>query len=173
LRTFEKCGRPINGILSYTTSAFTDQPRLCSRKNRSLQHHPCFRAMINTGHCVKIDAFWLTPEFSGIRKTMDLRIDVVGGVGWFLDEVSCGGGPEITHIMDASAQTLTVYLCSSYARVAVVCMCRWSRCLRARSRPFRSSMHQSAQPRPSDVWLRLHPTKVPWLRRLRFPRLVK
>jgi len=47
LRISEKCGRPINVILSDTTSAFTDQPRLCCRKHRSLQHHPCFRAMIN------------------------------------------------------------------------------------------------------------------------------
>jgi len=45
----EKCGRPINGILSDTTSAFTDQPRLCCRQHhsRGFQHHPCFRAMIN------------------------------------------------------------------------------------------------------------------------------
>jgi len=49
LQISEKCSRPINGILSDTTSAFTDQPRLCCRKHRSfkLQHHPCFRAMIN------------------------------------------------------------------------------------------------------------------------------
>jgi len=41
LRISEKCGRPINGILSDTTSAFkfTDQPRLCCRKHRNLQHH--------------------------------------------------------------------------------------------------------------------------------------
>jgi len=31
LRNSEKFGRPINGILSDTTSAFTDQPRLCCR----------------------------------------------------------------------------------------------------------------------------------------------
>jgi len=42
----ERC-RLINGILSDTTSTFTDQPRLCYGKHRSLQHHPCFRAMIN------------------------------------------------------------------------------------------------------------------------------
>jgi len=47
LRAYEKCGGPINGILSDTTSAFTDQPRLCYGKHRSLQHHPCFRAMMN------------------------------------------------------------------------------------------------------------------------------
>jgi len=47
LRASEKCGRPINGILSDTTSAFTDQPGLCCRKHRSLQHHPCFGALIN------------------------------------------------------------------------------------------------------------------------------
>jgi len=47
LRISERCSRPINGIPSDTTSAFTDQPRLCCRKHRSLQHHPCFRAMIN------------------------------------------------------------------------------------------------------------------------------
>jgi len=47
LRASEKCGHPINGILSDTTNAFTDQPRLCYRKHCSLQHHPCFRAMIN------------------------------------------------------------------------------------------------------------------------------
>ena len=38
---------PINGIMSESTSAFMDQPRLCYRKHRSLQHHPCFRAMTN------------------------------------------------------------------------------------------------------------------------------
>jgi len=43
LRISEKCSR----ILSDTTSAFTDQPRLCCRKHHCLQHHPCFRAMIN------------------------------------------------------------------------------------------------------------------------------
>jgi len=42
----ERC-RPVNGILSDTTSAFTDQPRLCYRKHRSSQLHPSFRAMIN------------------------------------------------------------------------------------------------------------------------------
>ena len=47
LQISEKCSHPINRILSDTTSAFTDQPRLCCRKHRSLQHHPCFRAMIN------------------------------------------------------------------------------------------------------------------------------
>jgi len=47
LRNSEKCSRPINGILSDTTSAFTDQPRLCCRKHPSSQHHSCFRAMIN------------------------------------------------------------------------------------------------------------------------------
>ena len=47
LRISERCSRPINGIPSDTTSAFTDQPRLCCRKHRNLQHHPCFRAMIN------------------------------------------------------------------------------------------------------------------------------
>jgi len=35
LRISEKCGRPINGILSDTPSAFTDQPRLCCRKHRA------------------------------------------------------------------------------------------------------------------------------------------
>jgi len=47
LRISEKCSRPINRILSDTTSAFTDQPWLCCRKHRSLRHHLCFRAMIN------------------------------------------------------------------------------------------------------------------------------
>jgi len=47
LQVSEKCSQPINGIRSDTTSAFTDQPRLCCRKHRNLQHHPCFRAMIN------------------------------------------------------------------------------------------------------------------------------
>jgi len=47
LRAHGKCGGPINGMLSDTTSAFTDQPRLCYRKHRSLQHHPYFRAMMN------------------------------------------------------------------------------------------------------------------------------
>ena len=47
LRASEKCGRPVHRILSDTTSAFTDQLRLCQRKHCSLQHYPCFRAMIN------------------------------------------------------------------------------------------------------------------------------
>jgi len=47
LRNSAKCCHPINGILSDTTSSFTDQPRLCCRKHLSLQHHPCFRAIIN------------------------------------------------------------------------------------------------------------------------------
>ena len=47
LRASEKYGCPINRILSDTTSAFTDQLRLCNRKHCSLQHHPCFWAMIN------------------------------------------------------------------------------------------------------------------------------
>jgi len=42
----ERC-RPTNDILSDSTNTFTDQPRLCYRKHCSLQHHPCFRAMIN------------------------------------------------------------------------------------------------------------------------------
>jgi len=53
LRISEKCSRPINGILSDTTSALTDQPRLCCRKHRSLQHLPCFRAMINLQPCIR------------------------------------------------------------------------------------------------------------------------
>ena len=40
---FSKLSRPINGILSDTTSAFTDQPRFYFRKHRNVQHH----AMIN------------------------------------------------------------------------------------------------------------------------------
>jgi len=47
LRASEKCGRPINGILSGSRGAFTDQLRMCYRKHCSLQHHPCFREMIN------------------------------------------------------------------------------------------------------------------------------
>ena len=47
LRISEECSHPVNRILSDTTSAFTDQPRLCCRKHRILQHHPWFRAMIN------------------------------------------------------------------------------------------------------------------------------
>ena len=64
LRLSEKCSgavngilsettSPINGILSDTRSAFTDQPRLCCRKHRTLQHHPCFRAMINLQHRIR------------------------------------------------------------------------------------------------------------------------
>ena len=52
LQAYGKCGRPIHGILSDTTSAFTDQPRLCYRKHCSLQQHPCFRAMINLQPCI-------------------------------------------------------------------------------------------------------------------------
>jgi len=47
LRNSEKCSHPINGILSDTSSTFTDHPRLCRRKHRNLQHHPCFQAMTN------------------------------------------------------------------------------------------------------------------------------
>ena len=44
---WQRC-RPINGKMKTTSSAFTDQPRLCHRKHCSLQHHhPCFRALIN------------------------------------------------------------------------------------------------------------------------------
>jgi len=38
---------PMDGKMKTTSSAFTDQPRLCHRKHCSLQHHPCFRALIN------------------------------------------------------------------------------------------------------------------------------
>ena len=38
---------PMDGKMKITSSAFTDQPRLCHRKPCSLQHHPCFRALFN------------------------------------------------------------------------------------------------------------------------------
>ena len=38
---------PMDGKMKTTSSAFTDPPQLCHRKYRSLQHHPCFRALIN------------------------------------------------------------------------------------------------------------------------------
>jgi len=38
---------PMDWKIKTTSNAFTDQPRLCHRKHYSLQHHPCFRALIN------------------------------------------------------------------------------------------------------------------------------
>ena len=35
---------PMDGILSDTLRALTDQTDLCCKKPRSSQHHPCFRA---------------------------------------------------------------------------------------------------------------------------------
>jgi len=37
----------MDGKMKTTSSAFTDQPWLCHRKHCSLQHHPCFRTLIN------------------------------------------------------------------------------------------------------------------------------
>ena len=51
LRISEKCSRPINGILSDTTSAFTDQPRLCCRKHHSFAtSHALFDYHIKTNY---------------------------------------------------------------------------------------------------------------------------
>ena len=47
LRALWRRCHPMDGKMKITSSAFTDQPRLCERKHHSLQHHPCFRAMIN------------------------------------------------------------------------------------------------------------------------------
>jgi len=63
LRASEKCCRPISGILSDTTSDFTDQPRLCYRKHSSLHHHLCFRAVINLQSRIR------RPRFSSSRAT--------------------------------------------------------------------------------------------------------
>jgi len=47
LRAFgQRCGH-IDRILSDTLRALINQTQLCCKKLRSLQHHPCFRAMIN------------------------------------------------------------------------------------------------------------------------------
>jgi len=58
LQNSAKCSRPINGILGDTTSAFTDQPRLCCRKHSRLQHHLCFRAMINLQPRIRWPRSW-------------------------------------------------------------------------------------------------------------------
>jgi len=48
LRAFWRRCHPMDGKMKTTSSAFTDQHRLCHRKHCSLQHHhPCFRALIN------------------------------------------------------------------------------------------------------------------------------
>ena len=48
LRALWRRCHPMDGKMKTTSSAFTDQPRLCNRKHCSLQHHhPCFRALIN------------------------------------------------------------------------------------------------------------------------------
>jgi len=47
LRALWRRYHPMDGKMKTTSSAFTDQSRLCHRKHCSLQHHPCFRALIN------------------------------------------------------------------------------------------------------------------------------
>jgi len=47
LRALWRRCHPMDGKMKTTSSAFTDQPRLCHRKHCSLQLHPCFRALIN------------------------------------------------------------------------------------------------------------------------------
>ena len=47
LRALWRRCHPMDRKMKTTSSAFTDLPRLCCRKHRSLQHHPCFRALIN------------------------------------------------------------------------------------------------------------------------------
>ena len=47
LRALWRRCHPMDGKMETISSAFTDEPRLCHRKHYSLQHHPCFRAMIN------------------------------------------------------------------------------------------------------------------------------
>jgi len=47
LQTLWRRCHPMDGKMKTTSSAFTDQPQLCHRKHCSLQHHPCFRALIN------------------------------------------------------------------------------------------------------------------------------
>ena len=47
LRALWRCCHPMDGKMKTTSSALTDQPLVCYRKHRSLQHHPCFRALIN------------------------------------------------------------------------------------------------------------------------------
>jgi len=48
LRALWRRCHPMDGKMKTTSSAFTEQPRLCHRKHCNLQHHhPCFRALIN------------------------------------------------------------------------------------------------------------------------------
>jgi len=55
LRDLWWCCHPMDWKMKTTSSSFTDQPRLCHRKHCRLQHHPCFRVMINLQpriHCL-------------------------------------------------------------------------------------------------------------------------
>jgi len=64
LRTLWRRCHPMDGKMKTTSSAFTDQPRLCHRKYCSLQHHhPCFRAPINLQRCIR------RPRCSSARVT--------------------------------------------------------------------------------------------------------
>jgi len=47
LRALWRRGHPMDGKTKTTSSAFTDESRLCHRKHCNLQHHPCFQALIN------------------------------------------------------------------------------------------------------------------------------
>jgi len=53
LRALWRRCHPMDGKMKTTSSALTDQPRLCYRKHRILPHHPCFRAMINLQPCIR------------------------------------------------------------------------------------------------------------------------
>ena len=86
LRISENCSRPINEILSDETSAFTDQPRLCCRKHRSLQHHPCFRAMTNLQprirrpRCYRSGATGTPVDPTTDRKRKDLIVEKMANI---------------------------------------------------------------------------------------------
>ena len=45
--SFRRALSPCKRDTEWHNEQFTDQPRLCYRKHRSLQHYPCFRVMIN------------------------------------------------------------------------------------------------------------------------------
>jgi len=63
LRALWRCCHPMDGKTKTTSSVFTDQPRLCHRKHCNLQHHPCFRALIN------LQLRILRPRYSSARAT--------------------------------------------------------------------------------------------------------
>ena len=65
LRALWRCCHPMDRKMKTTSSAFTDQPQLChrDRKHCILQHHPCFRALINLQPRIR------RPQCSSARAT--------------------------------------------------------------------------------------------------------